>query len=825
MKQLIIFLWSISSFISYSKLEAQTWTPLEMHSGGKVTGIISHPTNDKILYCRTDVAGIYKTTNRGERWEQLLLNVPKYSDHIFKVRGFVINPNNPNELFFASGNSAGGDSSGIWKSTNGGDTWTLKTEMAAFSGNGNYRWADNVLAYRPNNSSQIYAGAQPMVTAAGMALKGGVYFSINSGEDWSKINTTILDDIWITKLLFDPVDDDLLYIAAANPNISGIANSGGLWSYRISTETLEQLTTNEVVDVDFDAVNTNTMMAVGPQGIFISSDKGSTWSPPNKPFNYEYLSFVTPHPTESNHWFFGAKNGFFSSGFLETIDGLGTYHFTTYGKPNSVNFNKITWPAYAAKNTNTQPVFGGSLSNLHFNTVDPTTVYFNNVWRSDNVSGRMVDPNNNDATTNANWNWRFTANGIFIMVGIRVSPHPTNDSIYTLNVADVNQYETLDNGKDMLFYGLMKKLNYSAVTKYFNGNTNIRYSGGVDNLGNATLNKTLDGTTWNEVSSSFFDGGKVIQDLQIDPVDANIVIVGLENKTLPSQLYRSDDGGISWTAWDDGAENELFFKKWEAWSRLIQDKDGQTYYVWNSNKLFKRTINGTSWQEVTLPITTTSIRRISTAKNKPGHLYMVYNQSNQLFYSNDYGETWNSKTLPYNSDSEFVSVSPSGKRAIVARRHNFGIKRAFALWINNDIEKDGIWEPIDLSGHASLTKTIDFLNEERVVSISRGHGSFLAELPDNPLSSDPKTLLKERTFKIIPNPVQNTVNIHLDDNNKTHNLKLRVTDINGRVLLKTNYKPINGNFYLNVSNWESGVYFVRLSSYIYTSKVIKLVKY
>lgn len=818
MKKNIILL--LLLLIYFFNAESQTWTPLEMHSGGKVTGLIGHPTDENIMYCRTDVAGIYKSVNKGDKWEQLLLNVPKYSDHIFKIRSFVVNPNNASELFFASGNSPSGDQSGIWKSTDEGVTWSLKTEIAAFSGNGNYRWADEVMVIKPTNTNVLFAGSQPKIVA-GTAEKGGIITSNDGGESWSKLNLPVFNNKWITKLLFDPTNDDIIYIAAAKSGVNGLAITGGLWSYNQSNQALIQLTTNDVVDVDFDAVDKNKMIAVGDLGVFISGDKGTTWSAPTKPFGYTYESFVTPHPTETNHWFFGGKNGFFSNGFVETTDALSTTYFTTYGSKNSTNYNKITWPSYAAENTNTQPVFGGSLSNLFFNSLRPSTAYFNNVWRCDNATGLLVDPTNTDKNKNANWDWTFKSEGIYIMVGIRVSPHPTNEDIYTLNVADVNQYETIDNGGDMLFYGLMKKLNYSAVTCYAPSNPNIRYSGGVDNLGNGTLNKLADGNDWVEMASSFFDGSKVIQDIQVDPTNPEIVIVGLENSTLPSQIYISEDGGTQWNRWDTGLAGESFFKKWEAWSRLIQDKDGETYYTWNKNKVFKRGINEASWQEITLPLNT-PIRRLTTARDLPGRLYIVYGQSNQLYISKDYGLTWNAYALPYVNDSEFVSVSPNG-RVIVARRFNFNSKREFQMWINDAIENGGVWEPLSLVNYPSTTKDVTFLNEERVVSISRGHGSYLAEIPMNPLSVS--TIEKgDNYFSIFPNPSSGLITLQLKKGLKENNIDIEIYSVNGSKISHFNRIISENKLNINVSELASGLYFITLKQDNVSKGVYKFIK-
>jgi len=69
MKRLIAFSFIAIMFLFFTKSYSQTWTPLEMHAGGKVTGIIGHPTDANTVYARTDVAGIYKSSNRGDDWD------------------------------------------------------------------------------------------------------------------------------------------------------------------------------------------------------------------------------------------------------------------------------------------------------------------------------------------------------------------------------------------------------------------------------------------------------------------------------------------------------------------------------------------------------------------------------------------------------------------------------------------------------------------------------------------------------------------------------------------------------------------------------------
>jgi len=700
---------------------AQTWDALEMHAGGKVTGIISHPTDPNIVFNRTDVAGLYKSTNRGDQWNSLTFGVPRLSGHVFRIRSFVLDQTNPDIMFFASGNTYQGDHSGIWKSTDGGISWDIKYEGCGISGNGIYRWGDETMAIRPSNSNQIFIGAQPGLSN-GTAIKGGVHYSADQGESWSKLSFTTLDDKWITKLMFDPVDDNILYISAADAQQAGLSTQGGIWSYNINTQVLTNLTNLEVVDFEFDAVDTDKMVLIGLDGISVSYNHGANWTTPITPYGYTYRHFVTVHPTEGDHWFIGGENGYFNSGVVETLDALDSYAFTTYGMPNSVNEGMITWPPYAQ--TNVQPVMGGELVGIFFHQADHTDAYFNNVWRCDNATGTLVDFNNTNVTANANWPWTFTAQGIHIMVSIRVSPYPDNVDRFCINVADYNQYETFDKGEEMLFYGLYSNLNYSACTRYYPSDPDIAYSGGRNHLYEGILNKTTDGgNTWVKKSQSFFQGATVIQDIQVDPSNSDVLVVGLQPNGLPSQIYKSIDGGDNFAPWDQGMANEVFIKHWNSIDRIMQDKDGENYYIWNANHLYSRHIDDAAWTEITLPVIGDKIRYVTQARNRAGSLYILFNNSDFVHVTNDYGATWTTYLLPYLWDSELMGVSPNG-RIIVTRKGNFDIKRPQESWYNDDLEgPNSNWVPFTMEGHGGLTKNLFFIDDYTVVSNSGGQGS------------------------------------------------------------------------------------------------------
>lgn len=145
----------------------KTWDYLGLPESHHIGKIVLHPTNDQIawvaalghLYSPNKERGVYKTTDGGQQWRQVL-----YVDDNTGAVEMDINPQNPDELYAAlwyKTRSAwnlveSGSTSGIYKSTNGGEQWQPITGAGSGFPNG-----DGVgrigLAVFPQNPSIIYA--------------------------------------------------------------------------------------------------------------------------------------------------------------------------------------------------------------------------------------------------------------------------------------------------------------------------------------------------------------------------------------------------------------------------------------------------------------------------------------------------------------------------------------------------------------------------------------------------------------------------------------------------------------------------------------------
>jgi len=112
----------------------ETWTHLGLKETHHISQVRIHPTNPDIVYVGAfghafgpnEERGVFKTTDGGQTWKKVLYKSDKAG-----VIDLVLNPSNPNELFAAVweferkawGPKTGGPDSGMWKSTDAGETW------------------------------------------------------------------------------------------------------------------------------------------------------------------------------------------------------------------------------------------------------------------------------------------------------------------------------------------------------------------------------------------------------------------------------------------------------------------------------------------------------------------------------------------------------------------------------------------------------------------------------------------------------------------------------------------------------------------------------
>ncbi|HEU4685877.1 MAG TPA: hypothetical protein VFS39_15335, partial [Nitrospira sp.] len=125
-----------------------------------VNMIAIDPVNPSVVYAGT-TKGLYRTTNRGDRWERIGATLPDPF-----VSTILVDPTEPSVLYI-------GGPAGVWKSTDGGNAWKAVNQGLATL---NIR----TLAMAPKDSRILYAGTNG----------SGLYRSTDGGAAWSSVPLT-----------------------------------------------------------------------------------------------------------------------------------------------------------------------------------------------------------------------------------------------------------------------------------------------------------------------------------------------------------------------------------------------------------------------------------------------------------------------------------------------------------------------------------------------------------------------------------------------------------------------------------------------------------
>ena len=193
----------------------KTWAHVGFRDVDAISKIRIHPTNPDIVYVAafglyhgpSEERGVFKSTDGGKSWKRTLFKDPRSG-----AVDIVIDANNPNIIYAALWEayrieyqmSSGGPGSGMYKSTDGGDTWTEITRNAGLPSGVVGRIG---LANTKADSNRVYALVENE--------KGGLFVSDDAGASWKLINESRAvrqRAFYYTHVFGDPGNKDVVYM-------------------------------------------------------------------------------------------------------------------------------------------------------------------------------------------------------------------------------------------------------------------------------------------------------------------------------------------------------------------------------------------------------------------------------------------------------------------------------------------------------------------------------------------------------------------------------------------------------------------------------------
>lgn len=594
---------------------------------GRINCVAFHPTNTSVFYVGVAQGGIWKTSNGGTSYTPLTDNLP-----ITRVSDICIDPNNTNTIYasicdfeyigkglFLDGRKRHTHYGlGVYKSNDGGQNWSA-TGLTYQLTNGDGSLIRKILV-NPSNSQQVLA--------CGVS---GMYKSSNGGTTWNKILDSLFWD-----MVQDPVNPSTIYAATgwvknANMGYAGIYKStdfGGSWTL-LSTGMAQQGTVQRI-KLAIAPGDHNYIYALccdntdGFYGVFKSTNAGSTWT-----YYLPQLNILEAGTGNSS----GGQGPYDLALLVSAADKNTIYAggVNLWGSSDGgITFNPIShWTQQYGTNT----IHG----DIHFMDRQPGT---GNIFVcSDGGIYKTANLQIGSYSTPWTTNWTNLSNGMQCTSFYRLSSSKNNKGRLVAGAQDNasfyyngNSWSTIFGGDGMDNY--LDPLNHQDIL-------------GSSQYGNFYYSNDDGNTGWVVNSNPNNEAAEWVTPIAADYKHPGVLYLGNE------QVYKATDGGHFWAQISNIPNNSLTNTSTEISAICVSPANGNV--VWAARRVryelgmngvvIKTTNGGSNWSNVTagLPdsLYFTGIEASPSNSNEAVVCLAGFSAGRKVFKTSDGGNTWN----------------------------------------------------------------------------------------------------------------------------------------------------------------------------------------
>lgn len=699
-------------------ISAQIWQSIGPN-GGYFKDFAIHPTNSNIIFAGSDDSGgIWKSTDGGITWSLTTTSFPNFTG--WKI---VFDKQNPNKMYGCDMYGR----YGLLKSTDGGNTWQLKNN--GLSSIYDKMVTGLVHAYNKPDTLLISTGYEPSGTPPRPG--NGVFKSFNGGTTWTPAGlqgTT-------TPCIASNGIGGAIFVGTVGNGLKVSTNLGNTWINHPQIPA-----TANILEIETDS--NIVMVSALSDGIFLSTDYG---------LNFTNIGMLAEVNFDINIFKKGPVIELFSS----ALSGLKRYS-------SSIG----SWTPVSHPELNTQLVMGIASRG-------------NAIYCSTFSNANILKSTDGGAT----WNYISSSPKATEVGGLFINPQNPNHIItsvlgtYNLNglLGKECIIETTDGGLSWARKGPV--VHGRGITKDLNTPATF-YLGTYGN----GLFKTLNAfTTYTNVRS----GNKVILDVVVNPANSNEVLISeIDNVTSAIAVLRSTNGGLSFTPTSSMVATKLDYDP------VLPN----TVYASSYSGLYQSTDGGSTWN--TFAISNTPL---STVKSYSGHVYSAH--FNGTIYKTN-GVTTNTITGPWPVNSQITNIVEHNGKLIIGMNgaeKDTTLNMMGAVFLSAD--GGNTWSNITGNmpcTHVYALNGLQAINND-VYAATYGGGVVKSS---GVVTSTNEHENKKHTF-IYPNPAGNEIFIRLTDKQQT-NYKI-LNSVGEQVLngvLSSNQSSID------ISQLSTGIYFI-----------------
>jgi photosystem II stability/assembly factor-like uncharacterized protein len=592
--------------------------------GGRITDIEIPSNNPSTYYIGAATGGVFRTTNAGISWQPIF-----DKQNTLSIGDMDISKTNNKRILVGTGEPNGGggstniDGTGVYLSDDAGDSWQSKglTNVGSIS----------KVIIDPKNADNMYVGAMGSLYA--QSNNRGVYKSTNGGNTWTNV-LFVSDKTGVIDMAINPINPNILYSATwertrtpitrvyggATSNIYKSIDAGLTWT--LLTNVLPNTTDKGRISIDISNSNPDIVIATYTNATGSTLEIKKTI---NAGLSWNTLPSSAVTPTPYNWWFGGVfihpRNS--DNVYLSEFN---THYSTNGGNVWSTISNIHVDQHVVAFNSNNEILIGND-GGLYRSTNGTTFSKINNlpITQAYRMTLNPQNPNHVYAGFQDNGTWRTLTGGlkdweeVYGGDGMQPNVNPQNTNIlfaqyqYGTFFRSIDDGVTFDNSESGL--STTEPRNWDTPYVFDPANPNIMY------FGTSNLYKSVDnGINWTSISNNLSKGVYTgtqrygtISSIDVSPLNSKIIFVGTDD----GNVWKTIDGGVNFSKISNQLPNKWVTKVKASPTNANQvyvTYSGYRYNLFDSN-LYVSNDLGNTWKDLSADLPNTPLSDIEITAN------------------------------------------------------------------------------------------------------------------------------------------------------------------------------------------------------------------